>query len=59
MQIQHRLDADEQARLVASYLGGDTVSNLASTYQLHRGTVSEILTRHGLTRRPRGPRRAD
>ena len=49
-QTQHRLDADEQAGLVEAYLSGDTVGNLASTYQLHRGTVSEILSRHGVTR---------
>ncbi len=55
-QVQHRLDSDEQASLVASYLGGATVNNLASTYQLHRGTVSEILSRHGVTNRPHGPR---
>jgi hypothetical protein len=55
-QIQHRLDAPEQACLVAAYLAGDTVRNLANTYQLHRGTVSEILSRHGVSDRPHGPR---
>jgi len=55
-QIQHRLDEDEQARLVTAYLAGDTVRSLASTYHLHRGTVSEILSRHGVTNRPYGPR---
>jgi hypothetical protein len=53
-QTQHRLDADEQMRLVAAYLAGDTVGSLASMYQLHRGTVSEILSRHGVTNRPHG-----
>ena len=48
-QTQHRLDEDEQARLVAAYLTGQTVRNLAGAYQLHRGTVSEILSRHGVT----------
>jgi hypothetical protein len=56
MQLQHRLDASEQARLVASYLGGGTVANLASRYHLHRGAVSEILSRYGVTNRPHGSR---
>jgi hypothetical protein len=55
-QTQHRLDAEEQATLVEAYRAGDTVRDLASTYQLHRGTVSEILSRHGVTDRRRGPR---
>jgi hypothetical protein len=56
MQLQHRLDASEQARLVASYLGGGTVANLASRSHLHRGAVSEILSRDGVTNRPHGSR---
>jgi hypothetical protein len=42
--------------LVTANLAGHTVRSLASTYQLHRGAVSEILSRHGVTGRTHGPR---
>lgn len=55
-QRQVHLGKDDQARLVTAYLAGDTVRNLANAYKLHRGTVSEILSRSGVTDRPHGPR---
>ena len=56
-QRQIHLSKGDQQALVAAYRAGDTVRNLANAYQLHRGTVSEILSRHGVTDRPHGPRR--
>jgi len=56
-QRQVHLNRQDQATLAAAYLAGETVGNLASDYQLHRGTVSEILSRHGVNDRPHGPRR--
>jgi hypothetical protein len=55
-QRQVHLSKKDQAILVSAYLAGGTVRSLASTYQLHRGTASEILSRHGVTNRPHGPR---
>jgi len=57
-QRQVHLGKDDQAKMVAAYLTGDSVRNLASAYQIHRGTVSEILSRHGVSR-PRGPRQSN
>ena len=55
-QRQVHLSEESQRELVAAYMAGDAVGNLASAYQLHRGTVSEILTRHGVIGRSHGPR---
>jgi hypothetical protein len=55
-QRQVHLGNDDQTTLVEAYLAGETVRDLASAYQLHRGTVSEILSRHGVIHRPHGPR---
>ena len=55
-QRQVHLGKDDQTRLVIAYLAGDTVQNLAIAYRLHRGTVSEILSRHGVVNRAHGPR---
>ncbi len=56
-QRQVDLGKDDQTRLVIADRAGDTVQNLAIAYRLHRGTVSEILTRRGVTGRTHGPRR--
>jgi hypothetical protein len=55
-QRQVHLSREDQAALVDAHLAGDTDRHLASAYQLDRGTVSEILSRHGVVDRPRGPR---
>jgi hypothetical protein len=55
-QRQIHLNKTEQTNLVAAYRAGDSVRSLASAYGLHRGTVSEILSRNGETNRPHGPR---
>jgi hypothetical protein len=55
-QRQVHLGKDDQTTLVEAYLAGETVRDLASAYKLHRGTVSEILSRHGMIHRPHGPR---
>jgi hypothetical protein len=55
-QRQVHLSEENQRELVAAYMAGDAVGNLANVYQLHRGTVSEILTRHGVIGRSHGPR---
>src|ERR1700722_1578119 len=48
-QRQVRLSKNDQGRLVDAFLAGANVRSLASAYQLHRGTVSEILPSHGVT----------
>jgi transposase-like protein len=53
-QVQRRLAPDETAKMIASYEGGETVKDLAVRHGLHRETVSKILTRHGVARRPTG-----
>ena len=53
-QVQRRLRPDEVTELVASYEAGEIVKELALRHNLHRETVSNILTRHGVARRPKG-----
>jgi hypothetical protein len=53
-QAQHRLSSVETDSLVADYRAGVTVLRLADRYQIHRDTVSEILDRNDIARRPRG-----
>jgi hypothetical protein len=53
-QAQTRLDSDEVAKLVAGYLAGGRVKQLAKQFGIHRLTVTSILQREGVTLRPRG-----
>jgi lambda repressor-like predicted transcriptional regulator len=53
-QVQRRLAPAETDELVAEYESGDSVKELALRHNLHRETVSKILTRHGIARRPKG-----
>jgi hypothetical protein len=53
-QVQRRLSLDETTKLIARYKAGETVKELALCHGLHRETVSKILTRHGIARRPKG-----
>jgi hypothetical protein len=53
-QVQNRLSLAELDELLAQYQAGMTVKDLAHHYRLHRCTVSHILTRHNVTRRPKG-----
>ncbi|HUD05483.1 MAG TPA: recombinase zinc beta ribbon domain-containing protein [Candidatus Saccharimonadales bacterium] len=53
-QVQRRLSPDQTTKLIASYEAGETVKELARRHNLHRETVSKILTRHDITRRPKG-----
>jgi transposase-like protein len=53
-QVQRRLSPDETTKLIASYETGEKVKDLALRHGLHRETVSKILTRHGIARRPTG-----
>ena len=52
-QLRRRLDDYEIATLVAEYLGGQTLRQLARLHQLHHHTVAEILERSGVPRRYR------
>jgi hypothetical protein len=53
-QVQRRLKPGELTELIASYEAGETVKELALHHNLHRQTVSNILTRHDIARRPTG-----
>ncbi len=53
-QAQHRLTPAETDKLIAEYESGDSVKDLARHHNLHRETVSKILTRRGIARRPKG-----
>ena len=53
-QVQHRLDPGEIDELVAQYLAGETIQVLAARHQIHRFTVSQILDRLRIPRRPKG-----
>jgi len=50
-QVQRRLRGAEIDELVAGYLAGGTVYELARHFGVHRHTVSEILERSGVARR--------
>jgi hypothetical protein len=50
-QVQRRISPHEVEKLVASYLAGATVLELASTHQINRTTVLAHLERHKVTRR--------
>jgi hypothetical protein len=50
-QSQRRLRRPEIDELVAGYLPGSTVYELADGFSIHRHTVSEILERRGVARR--------
>jgi DNA-directed RNA polymerase specialized sigma24 family protein len=50
-QAQRRLQEAEAKELVAGYVAGSTVYELADQFGVHRHTVSEILERHGVARR--------
>ena len=50
-QVQRRLREPEIKAVLASYLAGATVYELADQHGIHRHTVSEILERHGVVRR--------
>lgn len=51
-QVQRRLDAKQIASLVKLYLSGESVSELARQFRVHRTTVMAQLDRHGVPRRP-------
>lgn len=53
-QVQHRLRPTQVEKLLADYRAGVGVNELATKYEVHRGTVGEILDRHGVARRNRG-----
>jgi transposase-like protein len=53
-QVQRRLPPTETAELIAEYQSGDSVKELALRHNVHRETVSKILSRHGIARRLKG-----
>jgi transposase len=53
-QFHQRLPVDEIDALANAYLSGATVKELADQFQIHRTTVSEILTRNDVPRRQLG-----
>lgn len=52
-QVHRRLRPAETERLVAGYLDGLTVYQLADQFAIHRATVSLLLERQGVPRRNR------
>ncbi len=52
-QVHRRLRSAEIERLVAGYLDGLTVYQLADQFPIHRATVSLLLERQGVPRRNR------
>jgi hypothetical protein len=52
-QVQRRLPPEEVEELVASYLAGATVVELAGKHAIHRTTVLALLERHRVSRRGR------
>jgi transposase-like protein len=48
-----RLSPPEVDQLVADYVEGQSVYQLADVYGIHRNTISRILERHGIDRRYR------
>ncbi|MGO9197287.1 MAG: hypothetical protein ACLQK4_09180 [Acidimicrobiales bacterium] len=53
-QVRRRLRAEEVSELVACYLAGAEVDELAERYGCHRDTVSKVLDRAGTPRRKLG-----
>jgi DNA-directed RNA polymerase specialized sigma24 family protein len=51
-QVQRRLTPNQQAKLIARYQAGEKVYELAEAYEVHRSTVTKLLTDAGV-RRPR------
>jgi lambda repressor-like predicted transcriptional regulator len=51
-QVQRRLGQQEADQLIATYLTGATLAELAEEYGIHRTTATEILERAGVPRRP-------
>ena len=58
-QRQHRLDERSARELADAYEAGGRVTELASRFCIHRGTVTAILRREGVTLRPVGLSPAD
>lgn len=54
VRVQHWLEPDEIAELVATYQAGATIDELAARFAVHRTTVMGHLGRSGVTRRQRG-----
>lgn len=52
--VQHWLEPDEVAELVATYQAGATIDELAARFSVHRTTVMAHLDRSGVARRQRG-----
>lgn len=52
LQTQHRMIEDEVVRMLADYVAGQSVGQLAKSHRLHRTTVLEHLERNGIDRRP-------
>jgi transposase len=52
VQRQSRLDEPELLQLVASYLGGESVAELARQFELHESTVHEYLNRLEIPKHP-------
>jgi uncharacterized protein (DUF433 family) len=53
VQRQRRLSPEEAERLVGAYRKGVSVGELARSFGQHRSTVSAILDRHRVSRRPK------
>ena len=53
-QTHHRLSAQQREQLVAEYVSGASMVELAMRWGLHRTTVAEHLHRAGITIRQRG-----
>lgn len=51
-QVQRRLDPDQTLQLIAAYLQGQSVSQLARDWKIHRTTIMEHLQRHDVPTRP-------
>ncbi len=49
-QVQRRLSKNETNDLVAAFLDGAKVTELATVFGIHRDTVSQILNRAGIQR---------
>jgi hypothetical protein len=48
--VQHRLTPDERTELLARYQAGEGAYGLASAYQVHRSTVTRLVTAAGVRR---------
>lgn len=54
MQRQRRLNEEQVRALVAAYEAGELMKDLAMNFHVDRQTVSAILKRHQVPRRPKG-----